>query len=62
MNKSATQELQKLETQMNLALLEIAKEFDNGFEKAMLAMIESGLTGATTSGYTEPKTVQEAKN
>ena len=47
---------------MNLALLEIAKEFDNGFEKAMLAMIESGLTGATTSGYTEPKTVQEAKN
>ena len=46
---------------MNLALFEIAKEDDNGFKKAMLAMIASGLTGATTSGYTQPKTVCEAR-
>ena len=46
---------------MKLVLFEIAKEFDNGFEMTMLAMIESGLIGATTSGYTEPKTVCEAR-
>ena len=46
---------------MNLALFEIAEEFDNGFKKAMLAMIESELTEAMTSGYTKPKTVCEAR-
>ena len=51
LNESAAQELQKLETQMNLALFKIAKEFDNGFKKAMLAMIESELTGAMTSRH-----------
>jgi len=62
MSDSASHELQKLETQMNLALFKVAKEFDNDFEKAMIAVIESGLTGATSSGYAEPKTVSEARN
>lgn len=46
---------------MSLDLFEIAREFDNCFVKAMLVIIKVGLSGATSSGYTEPKTVCEAR-
>ena len=62
LSDSALRKLQKMETQMSLALFEVAKKLNDGFEKAMLAMIESKLSGATSSGYAKPKTVGEAQN